>query len=76
MTHLIWPVIAVASGLLFGQMQSWGPGPDEKMRAEKMLSQGERMIAQNDLANRLSRIAIAIALLALVVAVIALFRPH
>jgi hypothetical protein len=77
MAPVIWSAIA-ASGLVFGQLQNFGTGPDpgETKRGEKMISQSERMIAQNEKMLRLSRLAIGVAILALIIGLVALFRPH
>ena len=73
MTHLIGAVI-VTTSLLFGQLQSPGPDPGEKIRGEKMIAQNEKMLTQN-------RVAIGIAILALIVSLASLilvfvFRSH
>jgi len=65
-----------ASFLVFGQQQSWGPDPEEKTRAQKMISQNQEVIAQNTKVIRQNWVAISIAVLALIVALIALFRPR
>ncbi len=82
MASLIWSVLA-ASGLLFGQLQNFGPDPEEKKRGEKMISQSElgialneKMVALSDKMVRQQRIAIGIAILALLIGLIALFRQH
>jgi hypothetical protein len=85
MPHLAWVVIA-ASGLLFGQMQNFGtppPDPEEKKRAEKVIAQGDKMLAHTSEQVKLNReqvrlgwIAIGIAAIALVVSLVALFRTH